>query len=224
MRKLSGIIMGLVIVTSIVTLMVSCKTVDLEPRPEVTKGEIPEQEPPTEEEVAIEELKASIDVQSQIVYVEKPVYIPAPESAPVKQKTGIDSVLESTETGTVKPSDYSHAARIYDYDPDQVYEVYCQVLRTTDLYLEPGEVVIDSPFVSDSERWIIGAGVNQQNGTVVQHIYVKPKQAGLDATLIINTSARVYHIVLRSYKLLYANGQMALQIMVSAEVCPGYHQ
>jgi hypothetical protein len=88
MRKLSGIIMGLVIVTSIVTLMVSCKTVDLEPRPEVTKGEIPEQEPPTEEEVAIEELKASIDVQSQIVYVEKPIYIPAPESAPVKQKTG----------------------------------------------------------------------------------------------------------------------------------------
>ena len=62
----------------------------------------------------------------------------------------------------MKPSDYSHAARIYDYDPDQVYEVYCQVLRTTDLYLEPGEVVIDSPFVSDSERWIIGAGVNQQ--------------------------------------------------------------
>jgi P-type conjugative transfer protein TrbG len=203
MRKLSGIIMGLVIVTSIVTLMVSCKTVDLEPRPEVAKGEIPEQEPPTEEEVAIEELKASIDVQSQIVYVEKPVYIPAPESAPVKQKTGIDSVLESTETGTVKPSDYSHAARIYDYDPDQVYEVYCQVLRTTDLYLEPGEVVIDSPFVSDSERWIIGAGVNQQNGTVVQHIYVKPKQAGLDATLIINTSARVYHIVLRSYNTVY---------------------
>ena len=86
MRKLSSIIMSLVIVTSIVTLMVSCKTVDLEPRPEVEKGEIPEQEPPTEEEVAIEELKASIDVQSQIVYVEKPVYIPALKVLPSNRK------------------------------------------------------------------------------------------------------------------------------------------
>lgn len=203
MNKFTRIIISFVLVMYMVTLTISCKTIDLEPRPVVEKGDIPEQIPPTEEEVAIEELKASIDIQNQIVYVEKPVYIPAPEAVQKVKKAGVDSVVESTENGTVKPADYSHAARIYDYDSDQVYEVYCQVLRTTDLYLEPGEVVIDSPFVSDSERWIIGAGVNQENGTVVQHIYVKPKLAGLDATLIINTSARVYHIVLRSYNTVY---------------------
>ncbi len=197
-------ILRIVPVVALVVALVSCKTVDLEPRAEVKKGKLPPDEVKTEEEVAVEELQATIDVQKQIVYVERPIYIPASEVSPPKEAAaGVDSVKKSTEDGTIKPENYSHAARIYAYDPDQVYEVYCQVVRTTDIYLQPGEVVIDSPFVSDTERWIIGAGVNQQNGTVVQHIYVKPKQAGLDATLIINTTMRVYHIVLRSYNSVY---------------------
>jgi type IV secretion system protein VirB9 len=202
MKKLSGYITLILVVLCTSFLVPSCKTVDLEPHTEVVKGKVPELKPPSKEEVAIEELKASVEENKQIVYVEKPIYVPTPETPP-KIITGSDSVLKSTEDGTVKPVDYSHAARIYDYDPDQVYEVYCQILRTTDIYLAPGEVVIDSPFVSDSERWIIGAGVNQENGASIQHIYVKPKQAGLDATLIINTNYRVYHIVLKSYNSVY---------------------
>ncbi len=190
------------LLVTVFVFMTSCKTIDLEPRNEVVKDEIVEMEKKSEEEVAIEELKASIEVQSQIVYVERPVYIPASEPTS-RRPVGLDSVRQSTEEGTIKPSDYSHAARIYDYDADQVYEVYCQILRTTDIHLQPGEIVIDSPFVSDTERWIIGAGVHQQNNSVVQHIYVKPKQSGLDATLIINTNMRVYHVVLKSYTNVY---------------------
>ncbi|MCD1653522.1 TrbG/VirB9 family P-type conjugative transfer protein [Treponema zuelzerae] len=201
MYKRHEIRASFLLATSIV-LVVSCKTMDMEPRNEVVKDKLVEMEEKSEEEVAVEELKTSIDVQNQIVYVDRPVYIPTPEPA-VKRTTGLDSVKQSTEEGTIKPTEYSHAARIYDYDPDQVYEVYCQILRTTDIHLQPGEIVIDSPFVSDTERWIIGAGVNQQNNVVVQHIYVKPKQAGLDATLIINTNMRVYHVVLRSYSNVY---------------------
>ncbi len=191
-----------VVITLATVSILSCKTVDLEPRNEITKGEVPELEQKSEEEVAVEELKASFEVQQQIVYVEQPVYIPTPEAA-ARRATGLDSVRQSTDEGTVKPADYSHAARIYDYDASQVYEVYCQVLRTTDIHLEPGEVVIDKPFVSDTDKWIIGAGVNQQNGAIIQHIYVQPKQAGLDATLIINTTSRVYHMVLKSYTSVY---------------------
>lgn len=201
MKKLPESI-TLVIIALITLFVVSCKTVDLEPRNEVIKGSVPEVKPVSEEEVAIEELQASIAVQNQIVYVERPVYVPTPET-PARRPTGIESVTKSTEEGTVKPTDYSHAARIYDYDAGQVYEVYCQVLRTTDIHLEPGEVVIDNPFVSDTDRWIIGAGINQQNGAIIQHLYVQPKQAGLDATLIINTNNRVYHIILKSYNSVY---------------------
>ena len=196
MKRLILIALGLSL------LIVSCKTVDLEPKNEIVQAPVPELEKKSEEEVAIEELQATVEVQNQIVYVERPVYVPEPEKAE-KRLTGVESVQKTTEDGTIKPVDYSHAARIYDYDADQVYEVYCQTLRTTDIYLEPGELVIDSPFVSDTDRWTIGAGVNQQGGAVVQHIYVKPKLAGLDATLIINTTSRVYHIVLKSFSTVY---------------------
>lgn len=177
----------------------ACKTIDLEKQNEIlkenTSGEV-------EQSNRISEV---IEVQKETIYIEKPIYIPSPEK-PVETKvpiTGIDSVIKSTGEGTITPAEYTYAARVYDYDSDQVYEIYCQTLRTTDIYLEAGEVVIDSPFISDSERWILGAGVHQQNGQVVQHIYVKPKTAGLEATLIINTSNRVYHLFLRSYNTVY---------------------
>ena len=53
---------------AVFVLAVSCKTMDMEPRNEVIKDTIEEMETKSEEEVAIEELKASIEVKNQIVY------------------------------------------------------------------------------------------------------------------------------------------------------------
>lgn len=182
---------NIVILTSCLFL-ISCKTVNFDSKDQIVK----------ESKTSVEESIVSplIEVQKETVYIEKPIYIPEAEKAVKDEKLiGVESVKNSTEKGTILPEDSNYAARIYDYNPDQVYEVYCQVLRTTDIYLQPGEVVIDSPFISDSERWILGAGVHQQGSDVVQHIYIKPKTAGLEATLIINTTSRVYHLLLRSY-------------------------
>jgi type IV secretion system protein VirB9 len=161
--------------------------------------EIPER---TEEELAVEELTANIDLERTVIYVETPVYIPERDGVAVRER-GMESVRRSNAEGITKPEEYSRAARIYDYDGDRVYEVYTQILRTTDIYLEPGEMVLDPPFVSDSERWIIGAGVNVAEGRTIQHVYIKPKEADLEATLIINTDRRVYHLTLRSYRSVY---------------------
>jgi type IV secretion system protein VirB9 len=181
-----------------------CKTLDMDPGMEIKRtGEpIEEIEEPTEEEAAVEALKASLDLDQNIIYVEKPLYIPAPQEKEAKQ-AGIESVRKSNAEGIIKPEDYSHAARLYEYSADQVYEVYTQILRTTDIYLEPGELVLDIPFVSDSERWIVGAGVHQTNGYTIQHVYIKPKESNLEASLIINTDRRVYHLILRSYNTVY---------------------
>jgi type IV secretion system protein VirB9 len=134
------------------------------------------------------------------VIIEKPVFIPASEAAPPKTPlSALDTVRESNKDGITSPSEYSHAAMIYDYNPHLVYEVYTQPLRVSDIYLKPGEKAVESPFVSDSERWILGAGVSYDQGVAVQHIYIKPTAAGLEASLIINTNERVYHLLLRSY-------------------------
>jgi type IV secretion system protein VirB9 len=136
----------------------------------------------------------------RVVEMEKPVYVP--EEKPPAAKTppqGRAAVEASNSAGIVKPSEYSRAAMVYDYSRDWVYEVYAQPLRVCDIRLEPGEKAAEAPFVSDSERWMLGAGVSYENGAAVQHIYIKPVERGLEASLIINTDRRTYHLILRSF-------------------------
>jgi len=135
----------------------------------------------------------------EFIVVQQPVFIPEKEAQPKKPTPNADSVRAAASAGTAKPEDFSHAALVYDYNPDWVYEVYAMPLRVCDIRLEPGERAVDTPFVSDSERWKIGAGVSYENGFSVQHVYVKPDAAGQEASLIINTDRRVYHIILRSF-------------------------
>ena len=196
----------------ITIILASCTSIDMQPPLDVGRSDgcIPDIETPSPEAVAASNLKANIHIAPQVVFIEKPVYIPEEEKQVVAGGTeksppasGADSVRKSTEEWTIRPHHYSHAARVYDYYDDQVFEVYCQALRTTDIYLEPGELAVDIPFISDSERWILGAGVNQQDGETLQHIYLKPKEAGLTASMIINTNRRVYHLLLRSYADVY---------------------
>jgi len=136
----------------------------------------------------------------EVVVVERPVFVPEKDAKGAPAQSGYDAVKNSNNAGIIKPSDYSHAAVVYDYNPDWVYEVYAMPLRVCDIRLEPGERALDVPFVSDSERWIIGAAVSLENGSSVQHVYVKPADSGQEASLIINTDRRVYHIILRSFK------------------------
>jgi type IV secretion system protein VirB9 len=147
----------------------------------------------------IDDLPVSIPIEPEIVIRERPVFVPEKEF-PRPHQSGTSAVQESNNTGIAKPSDYSHAAMVYDYDPDWVYEIYAQPLRACDIVLEPGENVLEAPFVSDSVRWQLGAGVSYERGIPVQHIYVKPSESGIEASLIVNTDRRVYHIILRSYK------------------------
>jgi type IV secretion system protein VirB9 len=133
------------------------------------------------------------------VIIERPIYIPEASAPSAPALQGRSAVQAAARTGILEPRDYSNATMLYDYDRDFVYELYCQPFRLSDVTLQPGEKTVDVPFVSDSERWMLGAGVSYEGGVAVQHIYVKPTAANLVATLIINTDQRVYHLILRSY-------------------------
>jgi type IV secretion system protein VirB9 len=133
------------------------------------------------------------------VVVERPIYIPETSASSPSALQGRGAVQAAARAGILEPRDYSNAAMLYDYDRDFVYELYCQPFRLSDVTLQPGEKAVDVPFVSDSERWMLGAGVSYEGGVAVQHIYVKPTAANLVATLIINTDQRVYHLILRSF-------------------------
>jgi type IV secretion system protein VirB9 len=151
----------------------------------------------TENEALLVE-ETVISIAPEVVFVEKPIYVPQTGKPAAPPVTGKTAVVNGVSAGTLKPEDYSHAACIYDYNPNQVYEVYTQPLRITDVYLEIGENLVDM-FTSDSERWLVAAGANYSGGSQIQHVYVKPKEKNLSASMTINTDRRVYHFLLRSY-------------------------
>jgi type IV secretion system protein VirB9 len=184
--------------TALVTALslFSCRTVDIDKRVSKLPGDSAPKGPVI--------LTVPLDSgPPPVEVIERPVYVPQPDAAPSKPPAKGRTAVEESGRHIVSPEEYSRSAFVYDYHPDLVYEVYTQPLRVTDIRLEPGEKAVEMPFFSDSERWMPGAGVSYENGEAVQHIYVKPVEHSLSATLIINTDRRVYHLVLRSYQTVF---------------------
>src|SRR6202012_355377 len=75
--------------------------------------------------------------------------------------------------------------------------VVCAPLQVCDLALQPGEIV-NSVNVGDKVRWNISPGVSGSADGRVTHLIVKPADAGLVSSLVIETDRRTYAIKLVS--------------------------
>ena len=90
--------------------------------------------------------------------------------------------------------------RTHFYQDGVVYPVLASPGRITDLVLQPGERLVGSGALAagDTARWIIGDTVSGVGADQRVHVLVKPSAAGLATNLIINTTARTYHLDLRA--------------------------
>jgi type IV secretion system protein VirB9 len=75
--------------------------------------------------------------------------------------------------------------------------VVAAILQVTDIELQPGEVITQIN-IGDSTRWSVesaksGSGVDQ-----VEHLIVKPRDIGLQTSLVVTTDRRTYHLLLVS--------------------------
>ncbi len=77
--------------------------------------------------------------------------------------------------------------------------VVCAVMQITDIELERGESVT-SVNLGDSVRWQVQPAVS---GGDVTHILVRPKQVGLETSMVVTTDRRTYHIRLSSQRTEY---------------------
>jgi len=150
-----------------------------------------------------EELKVQ-DVAETVVYVERPVYIPEDKLSKndYVRKTGVDAVTDSQKAATQAPENYKSGTFFYQFNENFVYEVYAQPYHLTDIALQPGEVVIGTPLLSEDESvWELTAGVGRDSATGqdVQHLFVKPAYSKQDSTMVIITDRRVYHFRLKSF-------------------------
>ena len=75
--------------------------------------------------------------------------------------------------------------------------VVCALLELTDLAFEKGESIL-SVQLGDSVRWNIESAISGSAYDSVEHLIVKPLEAGLKTSMLITTDRRTYHIRLKS--------------------------
>lgn len=75
--------------------------------------------------------------------------------------------------------------------------VVCALLELTDLAFEKGETIL-SVQLGDSVRWNIESAISGSANDSVEHLIVKPLEAGLKTSMLITTDRRTYHIRLKS--------------------------
>lgn len=113
---------------------------------------------------------------------------------------GVDAVEESKkwrEGGDVRPVKGKDGIVLFPYGEQQA-QIICQPLQLCDISFEAGEYMTSNPIIGDEVRWTVYDAVSQENGKTVQHLTMKPHQAGLDTSLMVPTNKRTYMIRLRS--------------------------
>ena len=190
---------------------------EAEPKPKKARAKSAKQKPEKEtkrliEEYEIEEALKEVDVERTVIYVDRPVYSPAEK--PEAVLTGADAVTRSNTDSLQIPMKFVNGVMYYAWDDSFVYEIHTSPYRTTDLMLEPGEQVLEMPFLSEEKVWEIGAGVSVEKGQDMQHFFLKPAYSGLTTSMIIITDRRVYHLLLKSFKNPANGGPERYMVMV----------
>lgn len=75
--------------------------------------------------------------------------------------------------------------------------VLCAIMQITDIQLEPGETVY-SVHLGDTARWSVEPAITGTNQGEIQHLIIKPRDIGLQTSLVVTTSRRSYHMLLKS--------------------------
>ena len=154
----------------------------------------------SDEEVYVAEVMKVNDVASAVVYVEPPetIYCDPPKETP--DLTGAAALQQNLKDITVLPQYAEGRLKGWSYKEGQIYQVHTQTYHSTLIQFEPGEEMLEVPYISEPDVWRISRGIGIKNGKDTQFLIIKPDYVGLTSTLIVITNFRVYQMELRSYK------------------------
>lgn len=128
-----------------------------------------------------------------------------PKSLPHKKGPhvlGTTAVDEANKNAVIQPSSAStiHSIIVYPFEAGELYQIYTTPLNVTDVEFQVGEEII-SVAAGDTARWQISKTLSGGGDTgSIQHLLIKPSAEGLDTTLVVTTSQRTYHMLLKSTK------------------------
>ena len=108
---------------------------------------------------------------------------------------------EQSATAGSAPVAGAHGVITFPYGVNQI-SIVCAPLHVCDVALQPGEQV-NSVNVGDNVRWSIEPALTGSGADEVQHVIIKPREVGLDTSLVVATNRRAYYLRLRSHKTRY---------------------
>lgn len=209
----------IILLLSSALLLVSCKTVDLEKNKtnEFEKNKEKENPVPdssfydklqldideddiSDEEVYVNEVMKVNDVASAIVYLEPPEIIQTEPAKETPDLIGDAALKQNLKDITVLPQYTEGRLKGWSYKEGQIYQVHTQTYHSTLIQFEPGEEMLEVPYISEPDVWRLSRGVGIKDGKDTQFLIVKPDYSGLTSTLIVITNYRVYQMELKSYK------------------------
>lgn len=155
---------------------------------------------------------STTSVQIVKEYVPVPIpgqLMPAPGGAgPLGPRSAQDSPVFLSKADAVKyanqhalqepqSQDFFNAMMSYEYMPDALYTIYTAPLKITDVSFGAGEKII-SIAAGDTLRWQMSQTYSGTGAQLQQHLLIKPNSGGLQNTVVITSSVRVYHLALIS--------------------------
>jgi type IV secretion system protein VirB9 len=118
-----------------------------------------------------------------------------------QEKAALD-VSKKWNAGTnIKPFAGPNGVVKFVYGTQQP-SVVCAVLQICDIALQAGESV-NSVHLGDTARWSVEPAITGSGPTETQHLIIKPMDVGLETSLVVTTTRRIYHIKLRSHRTEY---------------------
>jgi P-type conjugative transfer protein TrbG len=108
---------------------------------------------------------------------------------------------EQNATAGSAPVAGAHGVITFPYGVNQI-SIVCAPLHVCDVALQPGEQV-NSVNVGDNVRWSIEPALTGSGADEVQHVIIKPREVGLDTSVVVATNRRAYYLRLRSHKTRY---------------------
>ena len=218
MSKINYIFLPFLLIL-VISYYSSCTTVDIEKEHENTVEEIEEPDPepdysftenlehieeieeePSVEEVMTEEIAKEVDISAAIIYAQPPQIISGTIPEKGSDLVGTDALKQNLKDITVLPKYSEGRLEGWVFKEGNIYQVHCQTYHSTMIQLEPGEEMVEVPYISEPDVWRISRGIGTKEGLPTQFLIIKPDQGNLCTTLIIITNRRIYQLELLSFR------------------------
>ncbi len=113
---------------------------------------------------------------------------------------GTEALKQNLNKITVKPEFSDGRLKGWRYQKGMIYEIHCQTYHSTVIQFEPGEKLIEVPYISEPDIWRLARGIGQVDGLRTEYLMIKPDYGNQSSSLVVITDKRIYQMEIKSFR------------------------